>query len=122
MTTENSTLLQMLPDLSAGRFLEKADSALQAAAMAALQNGKGARVTLEFTMARIGESNQVTLTHAVEFKVPTMRGSRAETDSTQTPMHVARTGKLTLLPDTQTVFNFDGVPPSDDASVEEPKP
>ena len=106
-TPEPSTLLAMLPDLTAGRFLEKVDSALQAAAMAAIQNGKAAKVTLEFSMARIGESNQVTLTHSVEFKVPTLRGSRAETDSTQTPLHVGREGKLTLMPDTQTRFEFD---------------
>jgi hypothetical protein len=117
MTTDAGTLLQLLPDLSAGRFLEKADSALRAAAASAVANGKSARVTLEFTMARIGESNQVTLTHAVEFKLPTLRGSRAETDSTQTPLHVGATGRLTLLPDTQCNFNFDSAPdaPADDA-------
>jgi hypothetical protein len=113
MNAETGTLLQMLPDLSGGRFLEKADSAMQAAASAAIQNGKAARVTLEFTMTRIGESNQVTLTHAVQFKVPTLRGTRTETDSTQTPLHVGASGRLTLLPDTQCAFNFDAAPAPD---------
>ena len=71
------------------------------------------------SMARIGESNQVTLTHAVEFKVPTLRGTRSETDATQTPLHVARDGRLTLLPDTQIGLPFDA---SDNATSDDPNP
>lgn len=108
--TPVSVLLDLLPDLNGGRFLEKADRALANAALSVLTNGdknKNGRVTLEFTLSRIGDSNQVQLIHAIEFTEPTARGKRSETDSTTTPLHVGRSGKLTLMPDTQTRFEFD---------------
>jgi len=109
-----STVLELLPDLDAGRFLEKLDTALGAAAKATIHNGdkgKKGQVQITLTMERIGDSNQVTLTHAIDFTMPTLRGKRGEHDATQTPLHVGQNGKLTLMPDTQTRFQFDNEPP-----------
>jgi len=108
-TADDGTFLSLLPDLAAGRFLAKIDTALREAALATVANGdkgKAGSVTLAFKMERIGETNQVRFTHAIEFSKPTARGKVAETDSTETPLHVGRTGKLTLMPDTQMRFDL----------------
>lgn len=105
-----STLIEILPDLRAGRFLEKADAAMAATAKAVIANGdkgKKGKVVITFEMQRIGESNQVTLTHGLQFSMPTARGKAGEEDVTETPMHVSPiTGALTLMPDTQARFDF----------------
>jgi hypothetical protein len=105
-----SVLLAMLPDLNGGKFLGKVDTALISTALATIacgEKGKTGKVTLEFTLSRIGESNQVRLEHAVTMTQPTARGKRSETDCTETPLHVGRDGKLTLMPDTQMRFDYD---------------
>ena len=110
---DGSVLLSLLPDLTAGKFLAKADAALLATAAAVIANGdkgKGGKVTIEFSMERIGESNQVRFAHSITTTQPTARGKRSETDSTETPLHVGTTGKLTLLPDTQLRMTFDDEP------------
>lgn len=107
---DGSVLLSLLPDLSAGKFLDKVDRALVSTAGAVIANGgKGrvGKVVIEFSMERIGESNQVRFEHAITTTQPTARGKRSETDSTETPLHVGTTGKLTLMPDTQMRMRFD---------------
>ena len=61
----------------------------------------GAEVTVTFDMSRIGESTQVNLTHKLEYRVPTARGKRTEDVTCDTPLHVGRNGKLSLMPDNQ---------------------
>lgn len=108
--SDNSTLLDLLPDLNGGVFLQKADAAMQAAARSSVdfgEKGKAGRVVLEFTFERIGESSQVRMTHSVEITQPTPKGKRSESDKTETAVYVGREGKLTLMPDSQTRFEFD---------------
>lgn len=105
-SADEGNFLSLLPDLAAGRFLSKIDAALKEAALATVANGRAGSVSLKFKMERIGETNQVRFTHAVEYTRPTARGSVSETDSTETPLHVSRAGKLTLMPDTQMRFDL----------------
>lgn len=108
--TDESTILALLPDLNGGTFLQKVDAAMRGVAISSLQfgdKGKRGKVALEFEFERIGESNQVRLTHGITITQPTARGKRSETDTTETPVHVGRAGNLTLMPDTQTRFEFD---------------
>lgn len=105
-----SSFQAILSDLNGGVFEEQLDRALQDVALGVVLNGsKGRRgdVTIKLTFARIGESSQVSIAHALSYNRPTKRGKATETYVTETPMYVGRGGKLSLVPDEQTRFDFD---------------
>lgn len=94
-------LLDILPDLFGGVFLGQIEHALSDAALGVVSwgdKGKSGKVTVEFTLNRIGETNQVAVKHSVAFAYPTKRGKKSETSITETPMHVGPRGRLTLMP------------------------
>lgn len=108
---EKMDLAEFLEELDAGVFANKVTSALKATALGVAtwgDKGRKGSVTVTFDMKRIGESNQVELTHAIKYSRPTKRGKTTEDDATQTPLHVGAGGKLSLFPDTQQKFEFDG--------------
>lgn len=91
-------------DLDAGLFSAKISRAISDAALAVVEHGeKGrkAKVTIELTLARIGESHQIDLTHKISSSRPTRRGKVAEEDSTSTPMYVGPHGALSIAPAAQ---------------------
>lgn len=94
----------LFDELNAGVFRQQIERALSDVALGVVTHGdrgKKGKVVLTFDMARIGESNQVNLTHRLEYRAPTARGKRTEDVTTDTPLHVGRNGKLSLMPDTQ---------------------
>lgn len=100
----STNLAEMIGDLNGGVFAQKVERALSDVALGVVTHGdkgKSGKVTLTFDMKRIGESNQVALRHTISYVQPTTRGKKSEDDSTETPLHVGRGGKLTLMPDTQ---------------------
>jgi len=104
MSTSKQTtnLLEILPDLQAGVFVSQIEHALSDAALNICvygEKGKKAKVSIEFELSRIGESNQVAVAHTVGYSYPTKRGKKSETATTETPMHVGPRGRLTLLPE-----------------------
>ena len=102
-------LAELLEELNAGIFASKCARALAEVALGVVtygDKGKTGKVTISFDLKRIGESNQVMLTHQVSYSNPTMRGKATEVDSTLTPMHVGRGGQLSLMPDTQARLDF----------------
>lgn len=102
---------ELLGELNAGVFEQKLDAALSDCALNTViygEKGKAGKVTITIELARIGESHQVAMKHSLEFRKPTARGFASEKDSTETPLHVGRGGVLTVTPDTQTTFDFDG--------------
>lgn len=97
-------LNEFFDDLNAGVARQQLERALSDVALGVVTHGdkgKKGKVVLTFDMARIGESNQVTLTHRLEYRAPTARGKRTEDVTTQTPLHVGRNGRLSLMPDNQ---------------------
>lgn len=108
--TTTTNLAEVLDDLNGGVFAEQVGRALSDVALGVVNNGdkkRGGKVTITFDMSRIGESTQVAVKHTLAFSKPTSRGKAGEESSGETPMHVGRGGKLTLVPDTQTRFEFD---------------
>ena len=101
----NLTDLESLFDeLNGGVFRQQLERALSDAALGVVTHGdkgKKGKVTVTFDMSRIGESTQVNLTHKLEYRVPTARGKRTEDVTCDTPLHVGRNGKLSLMPDNQ---------------------
>lgn len=108
----NSTtnLAEVLEDLNGGVFAQQVGRAFSDVALGVVTNGdrrRGGKVTITFDMTRIGESTQVAVKHTLSFTKPTSRGKASEESTTETPMHVGRGGKLSLVPDTQTKFDFE---------------
>lgn len=103
-------LATFLEELGGGVFANKVLRALKETALGVVtygDKGKKGKVTVTFQMQRIGESNQVELKHGLSFSRPIIRGKATEDDTTETPMHVGAGGKLSLMPDTQSRFEFD---------------
>lgn len=104
MQTPTYNFADTLPDLDAGVFLEKVSSAVQAVALGAVlygAKGKTGKVTIELTISRIGDSNQVNVDHRVTQVRPTKRGKLTEEDTTSTALYVAPGGAVSVMPHTQ---------------------
>jgi hypothetical protein len=92
----------LLPDLNAGVFEQQINTALSDVAMNVCTWDKKGEVIVKFAMKRIGEGNQVALTHSIKSVRPNKRGRSIEEYSVDTPLHVGQGGSLTLYPNTQT--------------------
>lgn len=92
---------QFVTDLDAGVFAEKLGTALSDVAAGVIDHGKPGRVSITFELKRIGDSYQVAIDHKLSYMKPTKRGKVMEENTTQTPMHVGRGGRLTLFPEDQ---------------------
>jgi hypothetical protein len=92
---------ELIGEFDAGVFEQKVTAALREAAEGAITHRKTGKVSLSFSMKPIGDSNQVAVTHKLSYLKPTAKGSVTEDDATNTPMHVNRSGYLSIFPDTQ---------------------
>jgi hypothetical protein len=110
--SSSTSITSLMGDLDGGVFEQKIGRALSDVAAGIISTGKKGHVTIRFDMEQISESNQVAVSHKLTLKKPTRRGMASEEDTTKTPMHVGRGGKLTLMPDTQTTFEFTKSPKS----------
>ena len=97
-----SNFCEIVPELNGGVFEEQVNHALTEIARNVVAHRKKGKLSLEFTVQRIGESNQVTVTHGLKSVVPKPRGRVIEETATDTPMHVDKNGKVTLFPNAQT--------------------
>lgn len=111
VTPQGTNFRELLGELNAGVFEQKLNAALSSCALnVALfgEKNKTGEVVMRLKMHRIGESTQIAMEHTLEFKKPTTRGHATEKDITETPLHVGTGGRLTVTPDNQTAFTFDG--------------
>ena len=100
---------QFLSDLDGGVFVQKLSHALSEVAAGAVDNGKTGKVQITFEVSRLGDSYQVMVGHKILTVVPTNRGKRGEEDTTKTPMHVGKGGRISLLQEDQLqMFTGDG--------------
>ena len=104
--SSSTSIASLMGDLDGGVFEQKIGRALSDVAAGIISTGKKGHVTIRFDMEQISESSQVAVSHKLTLKKPTRRGMASEEDTTKTPMHVGRGGKLTLMPDTQGAFDF----------------
>lgn len=104
--TSTTNIEQVLADLDGGVFAQKIGRALSDVALGVVINGKAGKVTVTFDMKQIGESSQIEMAHKIAFVKPTDKGKATEENTTKTPLHVGRGGKLTLFPEEQGVLDF----------------
>lgn len=94
-TTDFATLL---PDLNGGVLEQQISKALSDIAANVVTHGKKGRLTLTFDLKQVGDSHQVTMTHALKAAIPTRRGKITEEVETDTALHVGAGGALSLFP------------------------
>lgn len=91
----------ILQDLDGGVFESKLGALLSAAALAVVlpdTSSNKAKITIELELSQVGNSSQVIMAHKIKAVQPTRRGKTTEEDTTETPLFVARGGKLHLTP------------------------
>jgi hypothetical protein len=95
---QRQSFSQLLDDLDAGIFEQKVTTALAEAALGVVNTGKRGKVVITLDIKRIGDSNQVELSHGLRYVKPTGKGKVTEEDNTATPLHVSSRGHLSLFP------------------------
>ena len=98
MNQQKQSFSQLLDDLDAGIFEQKVTTALAEAALGVVNTGKKDKVVITLDLKRIGDSNQIELTHGLRYVKPTGKGKVTEEDNTATPLHVGKRGHLSLFP------------------------
>ena len=58
---------------------------------------KKAKSKLAIDIARIGESNQVNISHTLAYVEPTAKGKRSEDTTSETPMYLNNDGSVTIF-------------------------
>lgn len=89
----------LLAELGGGEVEKILNVALSHTCRNVVDNGGKGKVVLHLEVSRIGDSAQVNIGAKVEFKMPTMKGSRGEDYRVETPAFVSGTqGIVTIAP------------------------
>lgn len=113
MTEETSTtrkqtdFAELLPELHAGVLLQKLNRALSEVTLGVCYSEAKkpeGEVILRMKLTPIGDSSQVAMEHKLSFTCPTPRGKKSEHDTTNTPLHAGKGGRLTAYPERQEDF------------------
>lgn len=97
---------QFISELSGGTLADQLCAAISAVAQCSVANGKKGKVSLTLDISKIGDSNQVEISHTLAFVEPTSKGKRSEDTNSKTPMHLNAGGDVTLFANhTSQLFN-----------------
>ena len=91
--TDTSKFIQ---DLNAGVFADQLGRALSDVAAGCIDHGKEGQVIITLKLKQIAQTNQVNITHKLDYVQPTKRGKKREDTTLDTPMYVTPVG-LQLL-------------------------
>ena len=86
-------------ELSAGTFDDKLGITLSEVALGTVMHGGGnkkGKVTIELTITKVGDNDQVFITSKLTKSAPTKRGKKIEEDTTDTPYFVGKGGVITI--------------------------
>lgn len=117
--SRETNVTDFVDELEAGVLKAQLAAALSDAALKTIvHGGRKAKVTLDFTIAQIGDAEQVMVTHKLSSAIPTSRGTKKEDGQASTPMFVGKGGKMTInMPKEERTGQFslqseqDGQPP-----------
>ena len=87
--TDSADFIQ---SLNAGVFTQQFGRALSDVAAGVVDHGKEGTVTVTFKMKQIAQTNQVNVTHKLDFSQPTKRGKKREDTTLDTPLFVTPDG------------------------------
>lgn len=88
---------QFIADLSGGNFAQQLGIAISEVAQGVVANGKKGKVQVTIDVSRIGESNQVNISHTLAYVEPTAKGKRSEDTTSETPMYLNNDGSVTIF-------------------------
>jgi len=81
---------EFLNSLNAGIFAQQLGRALSDVASGCIEHSKQGQVTITFKLKQIGQSNQVNVSHTLDYLEPTKRGKRREDTTLDTPLCLRR--------------------------------
>ncbi|CAM4006361.1 hypothetical protein [Ectopseudomonas alcaliphila] len=87
--TDSSDFLQ---SLNSGVFASQLGRALSDVAAGCIDHGKEGQVIITLKLKQIAQTNQVNITHKLDFVQPTKRGKKREDTTLDTPMYVTPDG------------------------------
>ncbi|WP_392406378.1 hypothetical protein ACF3OJ_03110 [Cardiobacterium hominis] len=91
----------VINDINAGTTADALSLILREAASRVLENAKPGEVTLTLKLKPLkGAQNQLSVESITKYKMPTLKGDKAETSADETLMYVSAKGDLTIIPDT----------------------
>lgn len=100
---------EFFDDLDGGVFRDKLAHALSDVAGSVIDHDKQGDITIKLSFKRIGNSYQVACAHRLSYSRPTARGKTSEEDTTETPMHVGKGGRISLFQENQVpMFDKEG--------------
>ena len=97
MSNKQTDAPQFIADLSGGNFSQQLGIAISEVAKGVVANGKKGKVQVTIDIARIGESNQVNISHTLACVEPTAKGKRSEDTNSETPMYLNNDGSVTIF-------------------------
>lgn len=90
-----------IDELNAGILKQKLGAILSDVAFGVItygeKNRKG-KIILEMNFQKVGDNDQVIISHKLSHSTPTKRGKKSEEDVTETPMFVGKGGVLSISP------------------------
>ncbi|MDP3848598.1 MAG: hypothetical protein Q8R10_19440 [Pseudomonas sp.] len=102
---------EFLNSLNAAVFAQQVGHALSDVAGGVIDHGKVGQVTLTFKIKQIGQSNQVAVSHTLDYVQPTKRGKKREDTTLDTPLYVTEKGlELFQSNPTAQLFSSDLTP------------
>ena len=102
---------EFINSLNASVFAQQVGRALSDVAAGVVDHGKPGEVTLKFKLKQIGQSNQVTVSHTLDFVQPTKRGKKREDTTLDTPLYVTPEGlQLMQTNPTDQLFRKEDTP------------
>ncbi|WP_218698330.1 hypothetical protein [Acinetobacter harbinensis] len=97
MSNKQTDAPQFVADLSGGNFSQQLGIAISEVAQGVVAHGKKGKVQVTIDIARIGESNQVNISHTLAYVEPTAKGKRSEDTTSETPMYLNNDGSVTIF-------------------------
>ncbi len=83
---------EFINSLNAGIFAQQLGRALSDVAAGCIEHSKQGQVTITLKLKQIGQSNQVNVSHTLDYVQPTKRGKRREDTTLDTPLYVTQNG------------------------------
>lgn len=99
MSQTPTDVSNFIGDLNAGIFEKQLGAVLSDVAAGVVLNNKQGEVTIKLKIKQISDTQQVNISHSIDYKTPTAKGHRTELSEGATPMHVLRGGKISLMPE-----------------------
>lgn len=102
---------EFINSLNASVFAQQVGRALSDVAAGVVDHGKPGEVTLKFKLKQIGQSNQVAVSHTLDYVQPTKRGKKREDTTLDTPLYVTANGlELFQTDPTAQLFSREDAP------------